>query len=452
MQFRNLENQENKTATFVVESDAAEFDKAVNSAYLQQKGRISIPGFRKGKAPRTVVEGMYGPDVFYQDALDELAPAAFSFGLQESALKTVGAPAIKDVEVTEEKTAVYTFQVTLYPQAELGQYKGLESVRVVEEVTDEMVEKEIEAVRKRNSRMLPVEREAQNGDTANIDFEGFLDGEAFEGGKGESYSLELGSGSFVPGFEEQVVGMNVGEEKDIDVTFPADYVENLAGKAVVFHVKLNGLTCPELPELDDDFAQDVSEFNTLDEYKADLKANLEKTAADDTESGVKSRLVASAIENMKVELPECMLTEKMEEIVRNYAANFGLRNNDISFEELCKMMGLDQEQLNLTIRPAAEFQVKNEVLLNAVAQAEGIEISAEEVDAFAEKIAGTYQGTTAEQVKMYFGEDFIKGEAAKDKALAVIVDSAVLKDVTREEYEAQCAAELEAKKAAEAQE
>ena len=252
---KNVEKKENNTAAFQVETDKAEFEAAVNRAYLKSKKDIYIPGFRKGKAPRAVVEGMYGAEVFYQDAIDDMAPGAFEFGLNESGLKIVGAPSVAGLDVTEERTAVYTFEVTLYPEVTLGQYKGLEAEKNAVEVTDEQVNEEIDAVRRRNSRKVSIDdRAAQMGDTANIDFDGYLDGERFDGGKAEGYDLELGSNSFVPGFEEQIVGMNIGEEKDLDITFPENYVENLAGKAVVFKVKLNSLTYPELPELDDEFA------------------------------------------------------------------------------------------------------------------------------------------------------------------------------------------------------
>ena len=220
---------------------------------------------------------MYGHEVFYQDAMDELAPEAYEFGVKESGLQVVGAPAISDVNVTDDKGVVYSFSVSVYPEVTLGQYKGLEAVKASVEVTDADVEKELESVRKRNARMLDIDdRAAQMGDTADIDFDGYLNGERFDGGKAEGHKLELGSNSFVPGFEDQVVGMKVGEEKDINITFPEDYTPELAGKAVVFKVKLNGITTPELPELDDEFAKDVSEFDTLEEYKADIRANLTK--------------------------------------------------------------------------------------------------------------------------------------------------------------------------------
>ena len=285
MILKNVEKKEKNTAAFAVECDANEFEKAVNDAYRKSRSSISIPGFRKGKAPRAVIEGMYGHEVFYQDAMDELAPEAYEFGLKESALNVVGAPAIENVEVTDARTACFTFAVSLYPEVTLGQYKGLEAVKLPVEVSDEEVEAELNAARKRGARMLDIDdREARMGDTANIDFDGYLDGERFDGGKAEGYSLELGSNSFVPGFEEQVAGMKIGEEKEIAITFPADYTPELAGKDVVFKVKLNSLTMPELPELDDEFAKDVSEFDTLEEYKASIRDRLVKEKTEKVEA------------------------------------------------------------------------------------------------------------------------------------------------------------------------
>ena len=273
---------------------------------LKNKHSINIPGFRKGKAPRAVVEGMYGAEVFYQDAMDELAPKAFEQGVTENDVKFVGAPSIVDVNVTDDKTVAYTFSVTLYPEVTLGQYKGLSAERYPAEVDEDEIGYELEAARKRNSRKVDVEREAQMGDVANIDFDGYLNGERFDGGKAEAYDLELGSGSFVPGFEEQIVGMNIGDEKDIDITFPENYAPELAGKAVVFKIKLNDFSVNELPELDDEFAKDNG-FDTLDEYKADVKADLEKRKTEQRDGEVRADLMHKAIGNMTVAVPEVMV-------------------------------------------------------------------------------------------------------------------------------------------------
>ena len=433
---KNVEKKENNTAVFQVESDAAEFEAAVNGAYLKNKASIYIPGFRKGKAPRAVVEGMYGKDVFYQDAMDELAPQAFEQGVKEAELRFVGAPSITDVNVTDERTAAYTFTVTLYPEVTLGQYKGIEATREPVSVSDEDVNAEVESARKRNARKVSVEREAQMGDTANIDFDGFLNGERFDGGKAEGYDLELGSNSFVPGFEEQIVGMQIGEEKDLDITFPEEYVEDLAGKAVVFKVKLNSLTVSELPELDDEFAKDVSEFDTLDEYKADIRANLEKRRQDEAEEKVRSEIMHKAAENMTVEIPEVMVQEKVEEILRNYAANFGLNSRDIEYAQLLQMMGLDENTVNVSIRPGAQVQVKNDLLIEAVIKAENIEATDEEVEEYQNKVAESIQAQP-EEVKNYFGLEFLAGERKKEKATNLIIDSAVITEAAPEEEKAE---------------
>ena len=433
---KNVEKKENNTAVFQVESDAAEFESAVNGAYLKNKASIYIPGFRKGKAPRAVVEGMYGKDVFYQDAMDELAPQAFEQGVKEAELRFVGAPSITDVNVTDERTAAYTFTVTLYPEVTLGQYKGIEATREPVTVSDEDVNAEVESARKRNARKVSVEREAQMGDTANIDFDGFLNGERFDGGKAEGYDLELGSNSFVPGFEEQIVGMQIGEEKDLDITFPEEYVEDLAGKAVVFKVKLNSLTVSELPELDDEFAKDVSEFDTLDEYKADIRANLEKRRQDEAEEKVRSEIMHKAAENMTVEIPEVMVQEKVEEILRNYAANFGLNSRDMEYAQLLQMMGLDENTVNVSIRPGAQVQVKNDLLIEAVIKAENIEATDEEVEEYLNKVAESIQAQP-EEVKNYFGLEFLAGERKKEKATNLIIDSAVITEAAPEEEKAE---------------
>ena len=433
MILKNVENKENKTATFQVESDAAEFESAVNGAYLKNKASINIPGFRKGKAPRAVVEGMYGAEVFYQDAMDELAPKAFEFGLDESKLRMVGTPSIVDVNVTDDRTASYTFEVTLYPEVTLGQYKGLEAERKDESVSDEDVDNELNSVRKRNARMIDIDdRAAEMGDTVDIDFDGYLDGERFDGGKAEGYSLELGSNSFVPGFEDQVVGMKIGEEKDIDITFPENYTPELAGKAVVFKIKLNGITTPELPELDDEFAKDVSEFDTLDEYKASLRGDLEKRKKDEAENDFRANILKQAVNNLQAEIPECMILEKVEQIIRDYASNFGMTDRSVPLENLKEMMGLSDEVVENNIRPAAEFQVKTDLLLDKIKEEEKLEVTEEAFNEYLNKVAEDVKAT-ADQLKNYFGEAFIKAEQLKEMATNLIVDSAKVKAAEAEE-------------------
>lgn len=438
---KNVEKKEDNTLTFQVESDAAEFEAAVNGAYLKNKHSINIPGFRKGKAPRAVVEGMYGAEVFYQDAMDELAPKAFEQGVTENDVKFVGAPSIVDVNVTDDKTVAYTFSVTLYPVVTLGQYKGLSAERYPAEVDEDEIGYELEAARKRNSRKVDVEREAQMGDVANIDFDGYLNGERFDGGKAEGYDLELGSGAFVPGFEEQVVGMNIGDEKDIDITFPENYAPELAGKAVVFKIKLNNLSVNELPELDDEFAKDNG-FDTLDEYKADVKADLEKRKTEQRDGEVRADLMHKAIENMTVAVPEVMVKEKAEEIIRNYARNFGVTDNSIPMDKLCEMLGLNEEAMKTSIMPAAEAQVKNDLLLEAIVAAEGFAPTEEETEEYIAKTAEKL-GAKAEELKQYFGVDFIAEEQKKEMASNIIFDTAIITEAAPEEKAEEKAEETE---------
>ncbi len=427
MIFKSVEKKENNTAVFVVETDAAEFEKAVNAAYLKNRSSINIPGFRRGKAPRAVIEGMYGHEVFYQDAMDELAPEAYELGVKESGLKVVGAPAISDINVSDERTVAYTFAVSVYPEVTLGQYKGLEAVKAPVEVSDADVDAELDKVRRRNARMLDIDdRAAQMGDTADIDFDGFLNGERFDGGKAEGHKLELGSNSFVPGFEDQVVGMQVGEEKDIDITFPEDYAPELAGKAVVFKVKLNSLTTPELPELDDEFAKDVSEFDTLDEYKASIRENLKKNREAAADSAFREQILSQAAENISADIPPVMIEEKVEDILRNYANQFGLGDRKASLDDIKQMLGVNDEILEKSIRPSALHQVKSDLLLDAVMEAEEL---ADTDEAFAEYVAKVAEDVkaTPEQLKQYFGEEFMRHEFRKELATKFILDSAVAK-------------------------
>ena len=437
MILKNVEKKENNTALFTVESDAQEFEAAVNGAYLKNRRSINIPGFRKGKAPRAIVEGMYGPEVFYQDAMDDLAPVAFEKGLEEAELRIVGAPSIADVNVSEEKTVSYTFSVSLYPEVKLGQYKGLSAEKFAETVSDKEVEDEVERTRKQNARQVSIEdRPAQMGDTVNIDFDGYLNGERFDGGKAEGYSLELGSNSFVPGFEEQVAGMSLGEEKDIDITFPENYTPELAGKPVVFKIKLNGITFPELPELDDDFAQDVSEFDTLDEYKADVRAKLQKRYDDQAENSFRSLIMKQACDNMEADVPDVMIQEKAEEI--------GISDRSIPMDKLSSMLGLDAETMNQNILPSAELQVRSDLLVEAIVKAEDIQCSDEQADEYVKRVASSVNASV-EDIKKYFGEETIREEYKKEQAMNILFDSAVVKPAEEKaEEQAEEKAEAEA--------
>lgn len=427
MIIKNVENKENKTANVQVEVSPEEFEAAVNAAYKKNKNSINVPGFRKGKAPRAIIEGMFGAEVFYQDAIDDLCPVAYNYAFENAGLKIIGTPAIVDLNVEEDKSFNVTFALELYPQVTLGEYKNLSATKQSAEVTEDDVMKQIRNTAKRNARVISVEREAQDGDTANIDFDGYLDGEPFEGGKADSFNLELGSGMFVPGFEEQVIGMNIGEEKEINVTFPEDYVADLAGKAVVFKVKLNSLTTPELPELDDEFAQDVSEFDTFEEYKADVRSGMEKTKTDEVEAKFRTDIMTKACDNLTVEVPETMIDVKLNEILRSYAANFGVQGDDVSTEDLMKLMGLDKETVDASLRPAAEYQVKQDLLLEAVIEAENIEVTEEETDEYVKGAAETVNAKP-EDILGYFGLEFIKNEFKKEKATKIIIESATVSE------------------------
>ncbi|MCR5091010.1 MAG: trigger factor [Oscillospiraceae bacterium] len=432
MNLKNIEKKEHNSAVFTVAADPAEFEKALQTVYQKNRKDIYIPGFRKGKAPRQVIEGMYGHEVFYQDAMDELAPEAFELGLKETELRIVGQPHIADVKVTDEKGIEVSFEVTTYPEVVLGEYKGIPAVKNTETVTDEAVSSEIESVRKRNARMLDVDRPAEMGDTLDIDFKGYLDGEPFDGGSAEGHSLELGSNSFVPGFEEQLVGMNAGEEKDIDITFPENYTENLAGKAVVFHVTCNSISAPEYPELDDEFAKDVSEFDTFEEYKEDVRKNLQKRKDEASESAFKDEVLKKAGDAMTAEIPSVMVEEKVDEFLRNYASQFGMYEPDMTREQLLKLFGMDEQALNYSIRPAAAAQVKTDLLLEAVAKAEVIEPTEEELENYCKKTAEDVKASV-DDVKHYFGVEYLKEELRKQKAMDLILESAVPTEATETE-------------------
>ena len=446
MYLKSIDRNETNKANFTVASDAAEFEKAVQGAYLKNKKDVYIPGFRKGKAPRQVIEGMYGREVFYQDAMDELAPDAYTFGVKEGELRVVGQPRITDVQVTDDRCVEYTFDVTLYPVPVLGQYKGIEAYKKQETVSEEAVDEEIRGIQKRNARMLNVDRPAEMGDTVDIDFDGFLNGERFEGGKAEGHSLELGSNAFVPGFEEQLVGMKAGDEKDINITFPENYTEELAGKDVVFHVKVNEVSAPEYPELDDEFAKDVSEFDTFEEYKDDVRSGLQKKLDDEAEKAFKDTLVRKACEAMQVEIPAVMVEEKIDEFLYNYASQLGMKAGDMSRAELLKLFGMNEDSVNYMIRPSAEAQVKTDLMLEAVAKAENIDPDEAELEAYWEKVAKNV-GATVEDAKRYLSEEFVKLELMRDKALDLLVANAVATDKP-EEPKAEAAAE-EAEKPAE---
>ncbi len=444
---KNVEKKEKSTVSFDVLCDAAEFEKAVNGAYLKNKSKIFVQGFRKGKAPRMVIEGMYGKDVFYDDAADDLAPVAFAFAVEQEKLRTVGSPAVKAVDVSDDRELTLSFVTAVWPEVQLGEYKGLEAPKAKVDVTDEQVDADVEAARKRNSRIVTVERPAKLEDTAVIDYEGSVDGVPFDGGKAEGQNLVLGSNTFIPGFEDQVVGMSAGEERDINVTFPEDYHEkSLAGKAAVFHVKCNEVKENQLPDLDDEFAKDISEFDTLAEYKASVKERLTKAAQAEADSAYQSALIEQAGDNITAEIPEAMVEDQMDNMMREYDQN--LQMNGLNLELYLKYLGQDVKTFREQCRPTAERRVRTDLVLDKIAEVENIAVSDEEIDAEYDKLAEQY-GMTAEQVKNALSKDIIAGDVKTRKAAQIIFDSGVPTEPVEEKAEKKPAAKkATAKKAA----
>ena len=377
--------------------DKATFDAAVSAVYRKQVKSIAVPGFRKGKAPRSIIEKMYGTGVFYEDAINDLIPAAYTEAAKESGLEIVGQPEF-DVVSIDDNGLVLSAKVYVKPEVELKDYAGIEVEKDVAPVTDEEVDKEIEMIRERNSREIEVtDRAAEMGDTTVIDFEGFCDGVAFEGGKGTDYALKLGSGSFIPGFEEQIVGKSIDEEFDVNVTFPTEYhAEDLAGKPAVFKVKIHAITRVELPTLDDDFAKDVSEFDTFDEYKADLKAKIEKRHETTAENAVEDKLVEVLIEKLEADIPEAMYVAETENYVRDYDNRLRMQGMDLS--TYFKYTGMNLDILRAQLRPQAEKQVKVRLALEKIAELEGITVSDEEIEAEYTRISEAYN-VPVDQVK-----------------------------------------------------
>jgi len=405
--------------------DKATFDAAVTRVFQNKAKDITVPGFRKGKAPRAIVEKMYGAGIFYEDAINDLIPDAFNDALKESGLDIVGQPEF-DVVSLDDNGLVLSAKVYVKPEANIADYLGIEVEKTVTPVTDDDVAKELDTVRERNSRETEVtDRPAEMGDTAVIDFEGFCDGVAFDGGKGTDYSLKLGSGSFIPGFEEQVVGKSIDEEFDVNVTFPAEYhAEELAGKAAVFKVKIHALSKVELPELDDDFAKDVSEFDTFDEYKADVKAKIEKRNESIADSAVEEQLVAALIEKLDADIPEPMFVAETENFVRDYDNR--LRMQGLDLKTYFKYTGMNLDSLREQMRPQAERQVKARLALEKIAALENIEATEEDINGEYEAIAKAY-GVEIDQVKASIDASAIAEDMKVKKAMELVKEKAVVK-------------------------
>lgn len=431
--------QANGNAKVIVEIEKQEFEAALNKAYNKCRKDILVPGFRKGKAPRKIVEGMYGARVFYEDAINEIFPEIYNTAVTEQKLHAVGSPSVSNLDVDEAGNVILTVDVTLYPEVTLGDYKGLEVPKTNVNVTDEDVEADVDRMAERNSRIEVVERPAQEGDTVVLDFEGFDNGVAFEGGKGENHSLKLGSHSFVPGFEEALVGLSAGDEKDIDVTFPEDYTPELAGKPVVFKCKIHEVKETITPVKDDEFAKDVSEFDTLEELRADIRARLTKERQEAADREFENAAVELAASKMTCEIPACMVDEQVNKQLEQFA--YQLQMNGMSLEDYAKMMGGDLNGLRSSVRPMAEKTVRTEVLLRAVAEAENLEVSEEETEAEYQKLAEQYQ-MDVEKIKEAVFADDLKADLLSKKAMKLIVDHAVATDAAKkEEAEAPAAEE-----------
>ena len=404
--------------------DKATFDAAVSAVYRKQVKNINVPGFRKGKAPRSIIEKMYGTGVFYEDAINDLIPAAYTEALEEAKIDAVGQPEF-DVVSIDENGLVLSAKVYVKPEVEIKDYIGIEVEKEVTEVTDDMINKEIETIRERNSREIDVtDRAAEMGDTTVIDFEGFCDGVAFEGGKGTDYALKLGSGSFIPGFEEQIVGKNIDEEFDVNVTFPTEYhAADLAGKEAVFKVKIHAITKVELPELDDDFAKDVSEFDTFDEYKADLTAKIAKRNEAAADAAVDDKLVEALIEKLEADIPEPMFVAETENFVRDYDTR--LRSQGLDLNTYFKYTGMTLDSLREQMRPQAERQVKARLALEKIAALENIEATEEDINAEYEKIAAAY-GIEIDQVKASIDKEAIAADMKVQKAMELVREKAAV--------------------------
>ena len=421
MNVKSVEKAENNTAKLVLEFDKAAFEGALNQAYKNNRKDIYVPGFRKGKAPRKIVEGMYGATIFYEDAVNILFPDAYDEAVKSSELKVVGQPSISDLNV-EDGALVLTVETALYPVVTLGQYKGLEVEKGEVSVSESEIDAELERMRERNARISTVDRPIQNGDTVVIDFEGFDNGVPFEGGKGENYSLKIGSGSFVPGFEEALIGVSAGEEKDVELTFPEDYTPELAGKPVVFKCKVHEVKETELPELDDEFVKDVSEFDTMEELRADIRKKQTESKETAVNSDFSNACVEAAAKNMTVDIPACMVEEQLDRVMKDF--EYQLQMNGMDLQSYANMFGMEISGMRNSMRSVAENQLRGDLVLEKIAELEGIEVSAEELEEQYQKMADE-NGLELEQVKIYVPEDELKEGLRNRKAAKVVTDSAV---------------------------
>ena len=421
-----VEKLEKNMAKLTIEASAEDFEKAIQKVYLKARGKINIPGFRKGKAPRKLIEKMYGTGVFYEDAANDLIPTAYAEALKDCDLEIVSRPEINVTQIEAGKPFIFTAEVAVKPEVTLGEYKGVEVEKSDVEVTEEDINKEVDKERENNSRTIDVDdRAVENGDIIKLDFDGSVDGVPFEGGKAENYTLTIGSGSFIPGFEDQLIGTKIGEEKDVTVTFPEDYHEkSLAGKEAVFKCKVNAISVKELPEADDEFASEVSEFETLAEYKEDIKKKLTEKKEKAARAKKEAQAIEKAVENATMEIPDAMIDTQVQSMMEDFARR--MQSQGLSMEQYFQFTGMDVKKMHDQMKPEALKRIQNSLVLEAVAKAENIEISDEKVDEEIAKMAEAYK-MEVEKLKDLIGEsekDQMKKDLAVQAAADLIADAA----------------------------
>ena len=424
-----VEKLEKNMAKLTIEVPASDLEKALQSAYKKQKNKISLPGFRKGKVPRQMIEKMYGAEIFFDDAANEIIPKAYADAYDECELEIVSRPEINIVQIEKGKPFIFTAEVATKPEVTLGEYKGLEVDKVSTRVTQKEVEAKIEEEAEKNARTVTVEdRAVQDGDEVILDFEGFVDGEAFEGGKGENYPLTIGSGSFIPGFEEQLVGAEAEKEVEVKVTFPEDYhAEELKGKEAVFKCTVHEIKAKELPEIDDEFAAEVSEFDTLDEYKADVKAKIKEQKATDGKRKQEDQAVEQAIKNASYEIPDAMVDTQVSQMANDFAQR--IQSQGLTMEQYYQFTGMTEEKMNEEFKPQAVKRIETRLVLEAIAKAENIEISDEKLDEEIAKMAEAYK-MEADKLKEFMGDaekKQMKEDMAVQEAVTFLVENAVEK-------------------------
>ncbi|MFR3979604.1 MAG: trigger factor [Oscillospiraceae bacterium] len=444
MTVKSCEKLEKSRVALTIEASAEEFEAAVNKAYLKMRGKINVPGFRVGKAPRKIIEKMYGEEVFYEEAVNIILPDAYEDAVKEQKLDVVGYPEV-ELESCTKDGVVFKCTVAVYPEVKLGQYKGLEAPKAEVKVAAADVNARLKEMADRNSRLVSVERAVKKGDTADIDFEGFDNGVAFDGGKGENFDLEIGSGSFVPGFEEQLIGMKAGEEKDIDITFPENYAPELAGKPVVFHVKVNEVKVKEVPAVDDEFAKDVSEFDTLKELKADIKKKMTAERTEAAQRAFEDVLMAKVAEGVEAEIPHEMVELQAERMMEQFKQQLAAQG--IPFDQYLKMTGTTEADFRKQADGPAAEQVKMDLAVEAIIKAEGLEATDEDVENELKNVAEKY-GMDLETVKKYLRPEDVKEQVIREKAVKIVADSAVAVAPAEEKAELEAEGEVVEKKPA----